>query len=234
VIEFTSKKQSNTVAHTKEPQIPRPTIARLCAICRVLDNLVLQGSKQRVSSSELGKMLGSGAHNVRKDINYLGGIGTVGSGYDIRHLRDHLRARLGLNRPRNTCVVGLGRLGAAVLNFEGFSESGFAMVAGFDSSINRLETIATAVEVFPAHEIPEIVRRKNIELAILAVPASAVQETADRCIEAGIRGIVNFTPVPIICDRAGVFITHVDVLKECAVLSAFGYLEEQSLANFNR
>jgi redox-sensing transcriptional repressor len=203
----------------KRKELPQRSIARLCMLCTTLGDLVDQG-QTRASSTELGRLLDLAPHNIRKDISLLGEVGDVGSGYDIVRLRDHIRDRLHLERERNACVVGLGRLGTAVLGFERFRESGIAMVAGFDSSINRLETIRTAVEVYPAYEIPEVVRRKSIELGIIAVPAPAAQQTADRLIAGGVRGIVNFSPAPIRHDPERVFVTTMDVEREFAVLSA--------------
>jgi redox-sensing transcriptional repressor len=200
--------------------VPNPALVRLCTVYRLLDKLVAEGVL-RVSSTRIGRIIGAEAHTIRKDINYLGEIGEIGSGYDTVRLRDHIRYRLGLDKKRNSCVVGLGRLGSAILMYEPFSGSGYTIVAGFDSNINKLETAITSVPLFPAHEIVDVVREKNIELGILAVPASAAQEAADRLIEGGVRGIVNFSPAMFSYDSSKIYVTHIDIVRELTALSAY-------------
>jgi redox-sensing transcriptional repressor len=207
-------------------RIPRPAVIRLCTVYRLLEDL-LRAERTRVSSTELGAALDVGSHNVRKDINYLGGVGDVGSGYDIARLRDHIRNELKLDRRRNACVVGLGRLGSAVLAYERFANSGYTIVAGFDSNINRLETIRTDIELFPAHEITDVVRRKEIEIGLIAVPARAAQHTCDRLVAGGVRGIVNFSPALIRHDNVSVHVTNMDVVREFTILSAYMALGQE-------
>jgi len=203
------------------PRIPRPTVIRLCTIFRLVDDLLLEG-RTRVSSSELGRMLGAGSHSVRKDINCMSGdVGDIGSGYDVARLREHIRRELGLNRRRNACVVGLGRLGSAILAYERFTNSGYTIVAGFDTNMNKLETIRTDIELFAAHEIVDMVRLKKIEIGVIAVPASAAQETADRLVEGGVKGIVNFSPALIQHDSNRVTIANIDIVREFTILSAY-------------
>jgi redox-sensing transcriptional repressor len=122
--------------------------------------------------------------------------------------------------------VGLGRLGSAILAYERFSNSGYSIIAGFDSNINKLETIRTNIELFPAHDITDIVRRKKIDVGVIAVPASAAQESADRLIEGGARGIVNFSPALIQLKRKDVHITNLDIVTEFSILSAFMTLKQ--------
>jgi redox-sensing transcriptional repressor len=208
-------------------KLSQPSIARLCTLYTTLGDLVTQG-QLRASSTELGKLLDIAPHNIRKDISLLGEVGDVGSGYDTARLREHIRERLRLERPRKACVAGLGRLGTAILGFERFHESGITMVAGFDSSINRLETIRTPVALYPAYEIAEVVRREHIELGVIAVPAPAAQQTADRMIQGGIRGIVNFSPAPIRHDPDRVFVTTMDAEREFTILSARIALSDES------
>jgi redox-sensing transcriptional repressor len=186
-------------------------------VFQLCDRLTVQG-ETRVSSTEIGRKLGVTAHTVRKDINYLGEIGDTGSGYEIVRLRQHLGDAFGFNSVRKACVVGLGRLGSAMLDYEKFVPGGFSVVAGFDSNINRLETIRTGIDVYPAYEVAEVVRRRGIELALIAVPASAAQDVADALVQGGIKGIVNFAPVVIKPSSNEVSIRNMDVLNEMRIL----------------
>lgn len=194
---------------------PTPAISRLCALYQLLGQIKLQNS---VSSAELGKLLGVAAHSIRKDISFLGVAGNSGAGYDVSKLRSLIADSLGLAAVRRVCVVGLGRMGSAILNYPLGEE--FKLVAGFDSSINRLETIRTSVELFPAYRISEVVRSLSIDLAIITVPAESAQEVAERLVEGGVKGIVNFAPAPVKSKDKGVFVKQIDIDGELSILSA--------------
>jgi len=198
--------------------IPTPTIIRLCQIHRMLDQCERAG-KKRVSSTQIGTELGIGAHNVRKDINYLGEVGESGAGYGIVKLKACIEEQLGIDKKKKVCVVGLGNLGMALIEHAAKNRE-YDIVAGFDSSINRLETVQTSMPVYPSSDIREIVAAKGIELAMIAVPVPAAQEIADRLIAAGIKGILNFAPTTIISNRKDVIVRNVDVDGEVRILSA--------------
>lgn len=207
-------------------EIPRPSISRICMVYNLLGELIIQNI-ELVSSAEIGRRLGISANSIRKDFSFLPEIGSTGSKYNVRFLREHIGDALNLTQKRNACIIGLGRLGSAILNYKPFKDSGYEIVAGFDSNINVVETTRTEIELYPAYRIPEIVKSKNIELAVIAVPADSAQKTAERLIEGGIRGIVNFAPTYISNDNEDIFITNIDVVKEFRVLSAFMGLNEK-------
>lgn len=195
--------------------VPTPAISRLCALYQLLGQINLQN---HVSSAELGELLGVAAHSIRKDISFLGAAGNSGAGYDVNKLRDMIAASLGLATVRRVCVVGLGRMGSAILRYPLGQE--FKLVAGFDSSINRLETIKTSVELFPAYQISEVVRSLCIDLAIITVPAESAQEVADRLVEGGVKGVVNFAPITVKIKDKNVFVKQIDIDGELRILSA--------------
>jgi redox-sensing transcriptional repressor len=174
----------------------------------------------QVSSTELGRRTGQPSHTIRKDINYLGEIGNTGLGYDISRLKNHLIAHLGVKRERKACIVGLGRLGSAILASLSLAGEEFHIVAGFDSDVNKIETIKTAIMVFPSYDISEVVKKMGIELAIIAVPAGRTQEVADRLITGGIRGILNLTPTVITVRSNDCVVRNVDISGELRILSA--------------
>jgi redox-sensing transcriptional repressor len=199
--------------------IPKPTIIRLCSIYQLLYNLGKEGVK-KVSSAELEERTGVPSHTIRKDISFIGEVGSTGSGYEVAKLKQHIQTKLGLDRERKACIVGLGRIGSAIMQWPLFTEGEFRIVAGFDSDINKVETIKTAVSVFPSHEITEMVKRMGIELGIIAVSAGRAQEVADRLMEAGVKGIVNFAPAIITSRRNDCFIRTMDIGGELRILSA--------------
>jgi redox-sensing transcriptional repressor len=211
----------------KKNDIPLPSLSRLLSVYRLLEQLE-RDNESSVSSSQLGKILGYKADSIRKDISYLGEVGNFGGGYEVQKLKTHISGNLELDKKRKTCVVGLGRLGTAILNYDDLLRNGFIVVAGFDSNINRLETIKTSLELFPAYEITETVRKKGIEIGVIAVPAMAAQETADRLMNGGIKGIINFSPVAIKLKNS-VMIRNIDLLGECMLLSTLLTFEENSV-----
>lgn len=200
-------------------KLPDPTIIRLCSIYQLLCELESKGTK-KVSSTELSEQAGVMAHTIRKDINFFGEIGNSGSGYDIGRLKSHLARSLGFNREKRACVVGLGKLGCAIIQTPVLAGGEFTIVAGFDSNINKLETIKAPIGLFPSYDIAEVVGKMAIELGIIAVSAASAQDVADRLVDGGVRGIVNFAPAVIAVKKDGVFVRQVDIGNELRILSA--------------
>ena len=181
---------------------------------------LLQQGTYAASSTRIGKLLGITAHTVRKDLNCLGDIGNTGSGYNLIKLKQHLSETLGFDQRRKACIVGLGRLGSALLSYDHFTPDGFTVAAGFDSNINRIETLHSTVPTYPAYEMTDVVQREGISLAMLTVPACAAQDATDLLIGAGIQGIVNFAPVVIKSTRPYVAIRNINVVNELRILSS--------------
>ncbi|MBN2035919.1 MAG: redox-sensing transcriptional repressor Rex [Chitinispirillaceae bacterium] len=198
--------------------IPEPTIIRLCTIHQFLTRLEQEGVCS-ISSPELEKRIGFPSHTIRKDINYLGEIGSAGAGYDVTKLKNHVAAKLEFQFEQKACVVGLGNLGQALLHSPQLAGGSFSIVAGFDSNVNKLETIKTDIPLFPSHEIVEVVRRMNIGFAIIAVPPQSAQEVTDRLVDGGITGIVSFAHTIINPKKQGVFVRNIDIGVECRILS---------------
>jgi redox-sensing transcriptional repressor len=203
--------------------IPEPAKERLLYLMRLLEKSGTnrepapnpEGAKVplRITSAEVEQLTGWSSYTIRKDISYLGGFegNAVGNndGYDPCMLVPAIREALGLGGKHRFCVVGLGRLGSAYLNFaaferqtgsgvSGFGDSGeFELAAGFDTNVNRVEILKSPVPLYPAYKVGEVITRFGIEMALLCVPGDAAQNAADKLAAAGIRGIVNFAPVAL-------------------------------------
>ncbi|MFP4563523.1 MAG: redox-sensing transcriptional repressor Rex [Spirochaetia bacterium] len=208
--------------------IPKPAVERLCRVYHVLTKL-LEEEAVEISSAEIGKRMGIKPHTVRKDISYLDGETGSPGGYDVKALSGRIRDVLGFDERTRGCIVGLGRLGSALLAYMEEKHEGFEIAAGFDSSVNRLELLKTRVPLYPAHEISERVRKKKIRVAVLTVPADAAQLTAERLTEGGVRGIINFAPVGL-HGLEGVVVRNVYLLDEIRIVSAL----IQSAEYFNK
>lgn len=200
-------------------KIPQPVIKRLCMIFQLLNEMIDSGHTT-VSSSVLGTRLGIGSHNVRKDISCLDGVKSGGAGYDIINLKNAIAEKFGFTAQKAACVVGLGRIGTAFLQHSNTVKSEFRIVAGFDSNSNRIETIKTSINVYPAYQISEIARRLNILIAILTVPDTAAQDAVNRLIDGGVKGIINFTDTNLVIRKDDVFVKNMDVTGEMRMLSA--------------
>jgi redox-sensing transcriptional repressor len=182
----------------KMAQIPEPAQERLLFLMRRLE----KSKAESITSAEVEQLTGWSSVTIRKDISYLGGFegNAVGNndGYAPRVLVPVIREALGLGGKHRFCVVGLGRLGSAYLNFAGFEDSGeFEPAAGFDTNVNRVEILQSPVPLYPAYKMGEVIARFGIEMALLCVPGEAAQAAAEKLAAAGIRGIVNFAPLAL-------------------------------------
>lgn len=199
--------------------IPDPVLSRLCKLYTLLEEMHEKGDRS-ISSQDIGLRLGVGSHSIRKDIGYLGETGTSGAGYDIFGLMTSIEETLGFKKERKACLIGLGALGSAIMNDQTLSLQPFNIVAGFDSNINKLETIQLAIPVFPTYEIESIVKREGIVLAVVTEPDRNIKKIAERLIEGGIQGIINFTPVILSSQDNSVYIRNIDIITEFRYLSA--------------
>ncbi len=204
--------------------IPQPTVERLCAIYGLLDDIIAEGS-HRISSTQLGERLGESAYTIRKDFGFLPQGRFSSAGYSPEELKTAIAETLGLKEERSACIIGLGRLGQAVLAYPGFSTEGIAIRAGFDSDTNKLEILTASVPLLPSYRITDYVKEHKIELGIIAVPSKQAQTAADRLIEGGIQGIVNFSSPVAVPDT--IRVRQISVLDELRILAGLIYTSER-------
>jgi redox-sensing transcriptional repressor len=171
--------------------------------------LLESSGDEPLTSAQIEGLTGWSSNTIRKDISCLGeamGIAhgkahghAMGScsGYAPASLVPAIRKVLELDRHRKFCVVGLGRLGSAYLNFREFELGEFELAAGFDTNVNRVEILQSPVPLYPAYKMAEVIGRFGIEMALLCVPAEAAQTAAEKLAAAGIRGILNFAPAAL-------------------------------------
>jgi redox-sensing transcriptional repressor len=173
---------------------PDVVIRRLPLYARSLRYLLDEGILS-VSSQELGERINVTAAQIRKDLSYFGEFGKQGIGYDVRKLYDHINYILGLNQEWPMVLVGVGRLGQAIVGYQGFRSESLRIVALFDSDPANIGKEYGGLTVLPDENIPVVVRDRRVRLAILAVPAVRAQEVADMLITSGVRAILNYAPV---------------------------------------
>ncbi|MCR4430000.1 MAG: redox-sensing transcriptional repressor Rex [Tepidanaerobacteraceae bacterium] len=206
----------------KKFKIPDATIGRLSLYSRYLKEAEEKGIST-VSSQQIAKATGVTPAQVRKDLAYFGEFGTRGVGYNSKELYNYIMKILGLGRRWQVALVGAGNLGKALSQYKGFSERGFDITCIFDTDPNKIGKKLAGIEIYPLDLLGEKARIHNIELGIIAVPASAAQEVADKLMEAGIRGIINFAPVNINTGE-NVMLRRVDLAAQLEYLTY--YLED--------
>ena len=184
--------------------IPGPTVKRLTLYLREAERRLSLGETQ-VSSRELGRSLGLGDTQIRKDLSHVGQFGQAGVGYRLDALVEQLRGILGKDRIWRTAVVGAGRLGQAIMSYGTFAREGFEICAVFDASPAMIGQEVGGHRIRPMEDLEVLVWERGILLGIVAVPREAAQEVADRLIEAGVLGLLNFAPTRLdVGDRASV------------------------------
>jgi len=197
--------------------IPDLVIDRLPQYARVLASLDDQG-RDVVSSQEFAELLGRrgdgadrpwSAAQVRKDLSYFGRFGKQGRGYNVRKLLDELRSILGLNRQWRMVVVGIGRLGHAILGYQGFTPQGFRIVEAFDSSPGLIGQKVDGLIVRDTADLEAVLRENRLDIGIVAVPAATAQLVIDALVRSGVRAILNYAPISARVPKS-VQIRHVD------------------------
>lgn len=174
--------------------IPDIVIGRLPIYLRALNRLSQEGFEV-TSSHELGKRLGISSAQIRKDLSHFGGFGKQGTGYHIAYLEEKLRELLKVDREWEVVLVGVGDLGRAVAHYRGFAERGFNITCAFDSDPQKVGEEFGDFVVQDISEMADTIRRRDIKMAMLAVPAAAAQDVAEQLVEAGIGAILNYAPI---------------------------------------
>ena len=175
-------------------EVPDVVVLRLPLYVRALNQLRDAGNTV-VSSQQLGSLLQMTPAQIRKDLSYFGRFGKQGRGYNVRFLREELRSILGLDRNWSSCLVGVGRLGQAVINYPGFVPEGFNIVATFDSDPEQVGKEIGGIHVQPMSDLGDVVGSGMVDIGIVAVPAVQAQTVIDQLVAAGVKGILNYAPV---------------------------------------
>lgn len=178
----------------KPANISKATIDRLPLYFRALSSAQDEGL-DIISSEELGRRLEITPEQIRKDLASFGQFGKKGVGYYVNELKRNIGSILGLDNHWNIAIVGIGHLGAALANFHNFVSLGFNLVALFDEDPDVIGTTVNHVKVEDIKNLKAIVKERNIQIGIIAVPAVFAQGVADKLVDAGVKGIWNFAPI---------------------------------------
>jgi redox-sensing transcriptional repressor len=179
---------------TSSTQVPEVVVLRLPLYVRALTQMRDDGTSV-VSSQQLGSRLQMTPAQIRKDLSYFGRFGKQGRGYNVEFLLQELGQILGLNRRWPACLVGVGRLGRAIINYPGFAPEGFHILVAFDSDDEQVGDTVGGLEVRPMALLKETLQNERIAIAIVAVPAHEAQSVIDDLVACDVKGILNYAPV---------------------------------------
>jgi len=201
----------------RDRAIPEATVARLPLYLRSLVEMA-ERNVHTVSSEQLAEAAGVNSAKVRKDLSYLGSYGTRGVGYDVEYLIYQVRRELGLEQAWPVVIVGIGNLGRALANYDGFEERGFRVAAVVDADLAKVGEPIGPLAVEHVDDLERIVKEHGIAIGVIATPAAAAQEVCDRLVAAGVSAILNFAPA-LLQVPTGVSLRKVDLSTELQILS---------------
>ena len=191
MIEYTRKTTRRW--HMNGYSIPKATLGRLPQYLAYLKGLPeIKGAT--ISATAIAKGLSLGDVQVRKDLAAVSGTGKPKVGYERKALISDIEHHLGYQELTNAVLVGAGKLGRALLDFDGFSEYGVNIIAGFDCNEHVIKTGKNATEILPIKDLSSYCRQHNVKLGIITVGQGSAQEVCDALVASGICAIWNFAP----------------------------------------
>jgi len=177
-------------------KLPEKTVERLSEYRRTLLNCLSEG-KTHIYSHDLAKLHNITAVQVRRDIMFIGYTSAQRKGYDIKDMISVIGKVLDADIGLNVAIVGIGNLGRAITTYFSGKRSKLNIVAAFDNDPNKIDQIVAGVPCYHISKIDKIVKEKNIIIGIITVPSDFASETCNSLVMAGIKGILNFTSVPL-------------------------------------
>jgi redox-sensing transcriptional repressor len=176
--------------------LPERTVERLSEYRRSLLQCLEEG-KTHIFSHELAELHHNTAVQVRRDIMFIGYTSMQRKGYDVRELIDVIGEILDSEKGLNVAVIGVGNLGRAVTTYFIGKRSKLNIIATFDVDTTKIDRVISGVKCYPLSRLKEVVESNNISIAIMTVPADSATEVSTQLVESGIKGVLNFTTVPL-------------------------------------
>lgn len=177
-------------------KVAESTVRRLSLYLRFLEEFEGQGVAT-VSSGALASRGGTTSAQVRKDLSFFGSFGKRGLGYPVPELADRLREILGLKRRYRVALIGAGKIGSALVQYRGFKQRGFDIVAIFDRDPAKVGRQWNGLTVLDVATLEQELARHPIDMAVLVTPPEAAQPVTDRLMAMGVKAILNFAPVQL-------------------------------------
>ncbi len=199
--------------------LPGKTIERLSQYRRILFNSINQG-KTNIYSHELAKMMNLTSVQVRRDLMLIGYSGSQSKGYIIKDLITLIGSIIDSKNPLNVAVVGMGNLGRAITSYFSGKRERLSIVAAFDNDTQKIKRIIAGIPCHHINKIKEVAPEMNIQIAILTVAPQGTMEAARMIIDAGIKGILNYTSVPLTVPE-NIHLEEYDIITSLEKLAFF-------------
>jgi len=178
-------------------KVAESTVRRLSLYLRFLEEFEGQGI-ETVSSGALASRGSTTSAQVRKDLSFFGSFGKRGLGYPVPELADRLREILGLKQRYQVGMIGAGKIGSALVQYRGFRQRGFDIIAIFDSDPAKIGRHWNGLTIQSIDALEGEFGKRPMDMAVLVTPAEAAQPVTDRLVKLGIKAILNFAPVQLV------------------------------------
>lgn len=177
-------------------QLPDKTVERLSQYRR---NLIqtLNNGKEFIFSHEIAGLLHITPVQVRRDIMLIGYNGTLRKGYDVKELIELIGRIIDTEAGQRVCIMGLGNLGKAIINYFSGKRPKLKIAAAFDVNPDKIGQLYAGIQVFNITDLKAKVAELDISIGIITVPFEKAEETANLLVDAGLKGILNFTSKPL-------------------------------------
>ena len=173
-------------------KVSLPVIKRLPKYYRYLYDMHKNGVV-KVSSSELAKIMGTTASQVRQDFNCFGGFGQQGIGYHVDVLLREITNLLFSEKKLDTILIGTGRLGRAISGYLTAEAKGYQLIAAFDKNPEEIGRQLSGVDILDIADLESFCKDHHPEVAVLCIPRQSAQELAPSLVALGIKGYWNFS-----------------------------------------
>ena len=216
---------------TYEKNIPNATAKRLSLNYRIFKRFHRENI-DKTSSKQIAEAIGIDPATVRRDFSYFGELGRRGFGYDVSKLMTFFAELLNDNATTKVVLVGVGNIGRALLHYRFQERNRMQLVMAFDTDDNELVGTQTEdnIPIYGISQIKDKIAQEDIKTAILTVPSVKAQEVAELLVDAGIEGILCFSPVNLNLPRH-VVLQYVDLTSELQTLLYFMKEEEKARRN---
>ena len=205
-------------------KLPEKTVERLSEYRRTLYNCLAKG-KTHIYSHELAGLHNITAVQVRRDLMLIGYSSLKKKGYDAQELINVIGTLIDHEVSLNVAVVGMGNLGRAITSYFNGKRPKLNIVAAFDVDANKVNRVVAGVNCFHMKDLSDVIKRNNISIAIIAAPPDSAASVAEVLVNTGIKGILNFTTVPLNVPST-VFLEEYDMITSLEKVAYFVKLSE--------
>ena len=205
----------------KNTTIPRATAKRLSLYYRIFKRFNAE-KIEKANSKQIAEAIGIDSATVRRDFSYFGELGRRGFGYDVKKLMNFFADLLNDNAITNVMIVGVGNMGRALLHYRFHERNKMKVVMAFDTDDHPEvgSTTSDGIPIYGISQIKEKIQSGNVQTAILTVPSVKAQEVASILVQAGLKGILCFSPVNLSLPK-DVVVQYVDLTSELQTLLYF-------------